>query len=80
MIFKKYKMMEEYLSRNIYGMRLRGFSLGAQPIRGLIGVLSAENKEKLDSENNYHDLIEYERELTDEELERYELDKIDEVV
>ena len=60
----------------IYGMRLRGFSLGAQPMKGLVRVLDAENKEKLDSENNYHDLIEYERELTDEELERYELDKI----
>ena len=60
----------------IYGMRLRGFSLGAQPMRGLIRVFDSENKEKLDSENNYHDLIEYERELTDEELERYELDEI----
>lgn len=73
-------MMEEYLSRNIYGMRLRGFSLGAQPMRGLIRVLDAENKEKLDPSNFYHDLIEYERELTDEELERYELDRISEVV
>lgn len=41
-------MMEEYLSRNIYGMRLRGFSLGAQPIRALARVLDSENKEKLD--------------------------------
>ena len=61
-------------------MRLRGFSLGAQPMKGLIRVLDAENKEKLDPNNNYHDLIEYERELTEEELERYELDRISEVV
>lgn len=64
----------------IYGMRLRGFSLGAQPMKGLIRVFDSENKEKLDPSNFYHDLIEYERELTDEELERYELDKVDEVV
>ena len=72
-------MMELFLSRNIYGMRLRGFSLGTQPMRVLIRVLDSENKEKLDPSNFYHDLIEHERELTDEELERYELDRISEV-
>lgn len=50
-----------------YGMRLRGFSPGAQPKEGLIGV---EN----DPLDEYHNIIDYTRPLTDQEIKDYELD------
>ena len=53
----------------IYGMRLRGFSPGCQPMDGLI---SAE----YDASGRYHSILTYGRELTEEELEGYELDRI----
>ena len=53
----------------LYGMRLRGFSIGCQPMDGLI--------ERLDDESGkYHDILAYHRELTDKELSDYELDYI----
>ena len=52
-----------------YGMRLRGFSLGCQPMNGLIG-------HKDDPSGKYWDLLVYSRELTDEEVKSYELDRI----
>lgn len=51
----------------IYGMRLRGFSPFCQPKDGFV--------ERRDS-TKYHDLIVYNRKLTDEELWAYELDFI----
>lgn len=51
----------------VYGMRLRGFSLGCQPMRGLL-------ERQDDTTGRYHDLLVYDRELTDKELEDYELD------
>lgn len=66
---KKIKF-EVIIVRYTYGMRLRGFSLGAQPINGFI-----ERKDSLDKK--YHDLIVYNRKLTDEEITQYELDLID---
>lgn len=51
----------------VYGMRLRGFSLGCQPMRGLL-------ERQDDTTGRYHDLIVYDRELTAEELREYELD------
>lgn len=59
----------------VYGMKLRGFSLGAQPMKGLIRVLDKALKEDLDSDNIYHDLIEYDRQLTKKEIEIYDLEK-----
>ena len=56
----------------VYGMRLRGFSIGCQPMKGLI-------KRMDDYTGNYHDLIGYDRELTEQELQDYELDYIGEV-
>lgn len=53
-----------------YGMRLRGFSIGCQPMNGL---LMAE-----DGDKKYHDYLYYERKLTDKELKDYELDFIGE--
>ena len=50
-----------------YGMRLRGFSIGCQPMQGFI--------ERQDDETGkYHDVLVYDRQLTKKELEDYELD------
>lgn len=52
-----------------YGMRLRGFSIGCQPMKGFI--------ERQDDESGkYHDILLYDRPLKDTELEEYELDFI----
>lgn len=50
-----------------YGMRLRGFSIGCQPMSGL------DHRED-DNTGRYHDIIVYNRELSSEELKDYELD------
>ena len=52
-----------------YGMRLRGFSIGCQP-KGVIDRLD-------DPTGKYHDIIVYERQLTDSEMAEYELDFIE---
>lgn len=54
----------------IYGMRLRGFSPGCQPMKGL-------KERRDDPDGRYYDLLAYERPLTDEEIRNYELDFID---
>lgn len=52
-----------------YGMRLRGFSIGCQPMDGFY--------ERQDDRSGwYHDILLYTRKLTDEEVEQYELDYI----
>lgn len=51
----------------VYGMRLRGFSIGCQPMNGFV-------KRMDDPFCKYHDLLFYDRELTEKELEDYELD------
>ena len=55
-----------------YGMRLRGFSIGCQPMNGL------DHRED-DFTGRYYDVIVYNRKLTDKELAEYELDYIDAV-
>ena len=56
----------------VYGMRLRGFSPGAQPQAGLIGVV-----DKLDDGfQGYYDILLYNRPLTAEEIRDYELDEL----
>lgn len=52
-----------------YGMRLRGFSMGCQPMRGLI-------ERQDDSTGRYWDILVYDRQLTDEEVRSYELDEL----
>ena len=52
-----------------YGMRLRGFSPGCQPMDGL-------KRRYDDPTNRYYDIIEYDRELTENEKETYSLDEI----
>ena len=53
----------------VYGMRLRGFSLGCQPMKGFVERLD-------DTTGKYYDLLVYDRQLTDKELSDYELDFI----
>ena len=52
-----------------YGMRLRGFSIGCQPKEGFI-------RREDDTTGKYHDIIVYDRELTEKELADYELDRL----
>lgn len=59
---------EERMELYWYGMRLRGYSMGAQPK----GVYVRRD----DPRRKYHDLIAYERELTADECRDYELDFI----
>ena len=54
-----------------YGMRLRGFSIGCQPRDGF---LDRED----DPSGRYYDILVYERQLTEKELEDFELDFIGE--
>lgn len=51
----------------IYGMRLRGFSLGCQPKDGFVERLD-------DTTGKYYDLIVYNRQLSNKECHDYELD------
>lgn len=49
-----------------YGMRLRGFSIGAQPKNGFI-------RREDSFIDIYHDILVYDRKLTEKELADYEL-------
>lgn len=51
-----------------YGMRLRGYSPGAQP-KGVI-------ERRDDPRGIYHDVIVYDRPLTEKEIRDYELDEL----
>lgn len=53
----------------IYGMRLRGFSHGCQPMNGLVDHYE-------DMSSKYYDILIYARELTAQEVVDYELDKL----
>lgn len=55
-----------------YGMRLRGFAPGCQPMQGLI-------LRCMESRDGYYDCLLYNRKLTDRELRDYEMDFIQEV-
>lgn len=52
-----------------YGMKLRGFSPGAQPKEGLIDRIN-------DPSDRYWDIIIYDRLLSNEELYNYDLEYI----
>ena len=54
-----------------YGMRLRGFSIGCQPRDGFIERTD-------DPSGRYYDILTYERQLTEKELEDFELDDLNE--
>ena len=49
----------------LYGMRLRGFSIGCQPKEGF---------EEAREDKNYWNVLVYNRELTKEEVKQYDLD------
>lgn len=53
-----------------YGMRLRPFSIGCQPMDGLVEVMV---------DNRYWNILIYDRKLTDQEVSDYELDYLGEV-
>ena len=55
--------------RYYYGMRLRGFSIGCQPMRGLV-------RREDDTTGKYHDVLVYDRPLLEPEMRDYELDCI----
>lgn len=63
-------MKGQNMNRYFYGMRLRGYSLGCQPMNGLIMVMD-------DSKGDYHSILVYTRRLSDQELSDYELDMLD---
>lgn len=52
-----------------YGMRLRGFSPGCQPMNGLL-------RTEEDPLGDYWDILVYDRELTESEAKSYELDRL----
>ena len=54
-----------------YGMRMRGFSIGCQPMQGLV------DWEDCDSDSEYYSTLVYDRKLTKEEVSGYELDIIE---
>lgn len=52
-----------------YGMRLRGCSIGTQPKEGFL-------RREDDNTEKYWDIIVYDRKLTDEEVDHYDLDRL----
>ena len=60
-----------------YGMRLRGFAPGCQPMDGL--VEAQEGRCMGDSRRRYHSILVYNRRLTEDEINGYELDDLNEV-
>lgn len=50
-----------------YGMRLRGFAPMCQPMEGFI-------ERQDDPSGRYYDILVYNRKLTEQEVENYELD------
>lgn len=52
-----------------YGMRLRGFSPGCQPMTGFVERMD-------DPKGKYHDILIYDRKLSQKELADYELDDL----
>ena len=51
----------------VYGMKMRGFSIGCQPKEGFVKIMDCKS-------NKYYDIIVYNRRLTKEEIYQYELD------
>lgn len=62
------RINDESEKEYFYGMRLRGFSIGAQPTKGFI------RREENFIDNRYYDILVYNRKLTEKELADYELD------
>lgn len=66
----------------IYGMRLRGFAPGCQPMNGFQSSIEGEAFDTFSEwveeakGRTYHAFLVYNRELTEAECDDYELDKI----
>lgn len=58
-----------------YGMRLRGFSPGAQPMKGLVAAHPVQYPRGY-GKRKYWSVLTYNRQLTDYEIKHYELDFI----
>lgn len=56
------------MAKYLYGMKLRGFSIGCQPVNGLI--------DHKDGDALYYDYLVYDRKLSDAELNNYDLDYV----
>ena len=54
-----------------YGMRARGFSIGCQPLKGLVDA-------KDDPDGKYFSILVYDRPLDQKEIDEYELDNLQE--
>ena len=54
----------------LYGMRLRGFSIGCQPMKNLYDRVDDTGK----FSRQYHDILRYTEKLDDRDLRNYELD------
>ena len=54
-----------------YGMKQRGFSPGCQPMNGLL-------YSSLDLTYKYYAILTYDRELSDVEMDLYDLEKVEE--
>ena len=67
--YRNQKGVEPMQDLYYYGMRNRGFSIGCQPMKG---ILWSEE----DETGRYHDIIVYGRKLTDAEMRDFELDYI----
>ena len=52
-----------------YGMRLRGFSIGCQPMKGLL-------RREDDTTGKYHDILVYDRQLNELGVYAYSLDEL----
>lgn len=68
-IFKRNKS-KKLANRYFYGMHLRGYAPNCQPMEGLVTVLSERDVDG----RHYHNILCYNRMLTEEELFKYELD------
>lgn len=60
----------------MYGMRCRPFSIGTFPKEGFDRVVPEHLLSDPDLSGRYHDVLVYNRKLSDEELYEYELDYI----
>lgn len=64
----------------MYGMRCRPFSIGTFPKEGFDRVVPEDLLSDPDLSGRYHDVLVYNRKLSDEELYEYELDYIGRLV
>lgn len=63
---------------NLYGMRIRPAELGAIPKEGFLGKVKYDTLEEYNKENNttFLDLVVYDRELLEEEVRDYQMNKL----